>query len=55
VLVGEFIPTAKNALVADFYEHLGFRPLTSAEDRVKRYSVDLSAFTPLESFVAPKD
>jgi FkbH-like protein len=54
MVVGEFIPTAKNGLVADFYTRVGFRPLTSADDRVKRYNVDLSSFTPLQSFVTPE-
>ena len=54
VLIGEFIQTSKNALVADFYERLGFRPLPATGD-VKRYSIDVADFTPPRSFVAPED
>lgn len=55
LLLGEFIPTVKNSLVADFYERAGFRPLASADDSVKQYTLDLLAFTPLHTFVVPKD
>ncbi len=43
VLVGEFTPTSKNALVADFYPRLGYQSLTGTCD-IKRYSVDVADF-----------
>lgn len=40
-LVGEFIPTAKNAVCADFYPSLGFAPLPSL-DQTRRWSISLA-------------
>lgn len=40
-LRAEYIPTAKNAMVKDFYESLGFG-LLSEESGVKRYAYDVS-------------
>jgi FkbH-like protein len=52
-LIGEYIPTAKNQLVARLYEDLGFR----AESRVlaagelQRFSVELPLLKPPVTFV----
>ena len=45
-LVGEFLPTAKNAPVADLFPRLGFAP---SDDQ--RFRLDLSGFSGAETFV----
>ena len=42
----EFIPSAKNAQVADFYERLGFQLAKTSADRIKHYRSALATFTP---------
>jgi FkbH-like protein len=44
-LIGEYIPSARNAQVADFYERLGFTGLP-ADEEVQRWTWDLSAGLP---------
>jgi FkbH-like protein len=41
-LIGEYIPTAKNALVKDHYTKLGFQP-TEISDELTRYELDVDA------------
>mgnify|MGYP000425904123 CR=1 FL=1 len=41
-LIGEFIPSAKNGLVADLYQRLGFTPLPDGADGVRRFVLDLT-------------
>ena len=50
-LVGEFVPTAKNALVADMYERFGFVPLPAEGTGVRRFVLDLAQARPLETYV----
>ena len=52
-LVGEFVPTAKNALVADLYTRMGFDQAGEV-DGVERYELDLGSWTAPESFVKAK-
>ena len=47
-IVGEYIPTAKNAQVADLYPGLGFVPVSGDE---RRYALDVAAYTPLKTHV----
>jgi FkbH-like protein len=44
-MVGEYIPTAKNAMVADHFARLGFAPVG---DDQRVYGLDLAEFTPGE-------
>jgi len=46
-LLGEFIPTTKNALVADLYPRLGFAILPDSPADVRRFVLDLDAEPPL--------
>ena len=41
-LEGEFIPTAKNKLVADLYDRLGFKRMTEDADGSVVYTIDLT-------------
>lgn len=45
-LIGEYLPTKKNGLVAKLYPELGFTPLGD-----NRYALDLATFQPLETHV----
>jgi len=44
-IIGEYIPTAKNEMVADHYLKLGFEQID------KRYVLDLDNYKPTESFI----
>ena len=49
-LVGEFIPTAKNAVVADLYQRLGFEALTGSEDG-QLFSLDVGNGKAANSYI----
>lgn len=44
LLIGEYIPTAKNKPVADLYEKLGYK-LVSDEEGHKKYALDLQGYS----------
>jgi FkbH-like protein len=46
-LVGEYRPTAKNAMVSDLYPRLGFQPYGREEDGTVRWILPLDAFAPI--------
>ncbi len=46
-LIGEFIPTDRNGIVADLYARLGFQPAESAGPG-SRWVLDLEAFVPFD-------
>jgi FkbH-like protein len=50
-LVGEYIPTAKNGMVRDHYQKLGFEVVFQAEDGTSRAVLDLAHFAPAETFI----
>jgi FkbH-like protein len=43
-LIGDYLPTAKNALVKDHFRNLGFTELSSAADGSSRWRLDLATF-----------
>ncbi len=43
-LIGRYIPSAKNKMVADHYPKLGFVPVTSAADGETVWRLDLAAY-----------
>jgi FkbH-like protein len=47
-LIGEYIPTAKNELVAGFYPGVGFRPV---EAETGKSVLDLTTYQPCKSYV----
>jgi predicted enzyme involved in methoxymalonyl-ACP biosynthesis len=53
-LVGEYIPTSKNALVKDLYDRLGYARCGGNESEGIQYELDLSTDPPLKTFVKPK-
>lgn len=50
-LIGEFIPTAKNAVVKDLYDRLGFAKLTTSSDGATTHKLDLATSKPVKTFV----
>jgi FkbH-like protein len=52
-IVGEYVPTARNGMVADFFTRLGFRPLQDdADPERKLYACTPADFITLKSFIA---
>ncbi|WP_323016314.1 HAD-IIIC family phosphatase [Castellaniella sp.] len=43
-LIGEYLPTAKNGMVSDHYQELGFERLSEATDGTTQWSLALNAF-----------
>jgi FkbH-like protein len=50
-LVGDYIPTKKNAMVKDHYARLGFTVMETDDAGGNRNILDLAAFTPAETFI----
>ncbi len=50
-LVGEYLPTKKNAMVREHYSKLGFTPLTTEPSGASTAVLDLTAFTPGTTFI----
>jgi FkbH-like protein len=50
-LLGEYIPTKKNAMVKDHYARLGFAVMQTDDAGGNRNILDLAAFTPAETFI----
>jgi FkbH-like protein len=50
-LVGEYIPSKKNAMVKDHYARLGFTVMHADEAGGNRNVLDLAGFTPAETFI----
>ena len=44
-IIGVYLPTERNSMVAELYPRLGFAPL-SADETGRKYVLDLDAFTP---------
>jgi len=56
VLLGEYIPTAKNGMVQEHYPKLGFQPCTDrladeASGSARRYRLELGRLPPTETFM----
>ena len=52
-VVGDYLPTKKNALVADLYDRLGFHRDEDGGDAGVRYVLDLDRVEPPITFVTP--
>jgi FkbH-like protein len=51
-ILGEYLPTKKNALVADLYERLGFSRLPGGDDSKVEYELILNEAGPPKTFVS---
>jgi predicted enzyme involved in methoxymalonyl-ACP biosynthesis len=54
-LVGEYIPTKKNAMVKDHYARLGFAIMETGAAGGNRNVMDLASFNPAETFIHVKE
>jgi predicted enzyme involved in methoxymalonyl-ACP biosynthesis len=54
-LLGEFLPTKKNSLVADLYDRLGFRRSSEAPDGALQYHLSVPQAELAETFVLTSD
>jgi FkbH-like protein len=54
-LIGEYRPTAKNAMVREHYQKLGFSPLRYEDDGKRIDVLDLETYVPAEIFIAIKE
>ena len=55
-LIGEYIPTVRNGMVADLYHRLGFSPIEHQEPRgTTRWSLRLNHYTPHSTFITSKE
>ncbi len=50
-LIGEFIPTKKNAMVKDHFSRLGFTMLEHGAEDTRRFVLDLVGFQPADTFI----
>ncbi len=50
-LIGEYIPTKKNAMVKDHYAKLGFTVVETTKDVATRAILDLAGFSPARTFI----
>jgi FkbH-like protein len=50
-LIGEYIPTKKNGMVAEHYPRLGFEPTLVEAGGRSTAVLDLESFTPVETFI----
>ncbi|WP_428490547.1 HAD-IIIC family phosphatase [Rhodopila sp.] len=50
-LIGEYIPTKKNAMVREHYARLGFTVMQTDDTGGNRNILDLAAFTPAKTFI----
>ncbi len=50
-LMGEYLPTGKNAMVREHYTKLGFTPLTAEASGASTAVLDLTAFAPETTFI----
>jgi predicted enzyme involved in methoxymalonyl-ACP biosynthesis len=51
-IIGEYIPTSKNGMVAEHYDRLGFTPMVTS-DR-KRYELYVDSYAPKECYITNK-
>jgi FkbH-like protein len=50
-IIGEYIPTSKNAMVADHYQKLGFKPKSNIENQ---FVIDVNNYTTKECYIKKK-
>jgi FkbH-like protein len=52
-IVGEYIPTAKNPQVAEFYPNAGFKVASTSEDGSRKFELNVSHFQACTTYVLP--
>ena len=51
ILTAEFLPTAKNAMVKELWDHFGFSRVETREDGAVRYALNVADYRPREVFM----
>ena len=51
-IVGEYIPTPKNGMVAEHYDRLGFIPMVTSDN--KRYELHVDSYERKECYIIKK-
>ena len=54
-LIGEYIPTSKNGMVAKHYDRLGFAALDAGPDGRTSWVLDLAGFAAADIFITMVD
>ena len=54
-VVGGFRPTAKNAMVKDFFQRFGFAPLDSEASGATTWGLDVTAYAPRATHISDSD
>jgi predicted enzyme involved in methoxymalonyl-ACP biosynthesis len=54
-IFGQYIPTAKNAMVKEHYARMGFEPIEQANDGSTVWMLDLAGYRPRETQIACVD
>lgn len=50
-VVGRYLPTAKNAMVRNFYDRFGFSRIATEDSGAASYSLEVEAYVPREVFI----
>jgi predicted enzyme involved in methoxymalonyl-ACP biosynthesis len=50
-VIGEYIPTAKNAMVREFFAQFGFRQLSAEADGRTRWALNLGEFNSAATYI----
>lgn len=53
-IIGEYLPTPKNAMVKEHYDGLGFTKLAENEDGSKKYELDVESYQNRECYIEVK-
>jgi len=54
-VTGDYIPTAKNGMVADFFARFGFRKVREEENGRSRWSLNVDEFQPPVTYIRPAE
>jgi FkbH-like protein len=54
-VVGQYLPTAKNAMVRDLYQRLGFQKTAEAPDGATTWTLEVASHQPRETFLRPSE
>ena len=54
-IIGVYIPTKKNAMVADFYERIGFERVSIASDGITTYKIDVLGYKSQNTHIRTKE
>lgn len=53
-IIGEYIPTAKNSMVKNHYDNMGFTKLSEDDRGIKKYELLIDSYSPKENYITLK-